>query len=145
MKKRQETKVFRPHERGIRKVLGDLEADIMEVVWSHGPGARLPVREVHEALHASRGTAYTTVMTVMGVLAKKGLLRVDKGGFAHLYEARQTREDFTRAVVGEIVEQLLHDFAEPTLAHFAAKVEAADPEQLARLETLIAERRRQER
>lgn len=141
---KKELALFRPHQPGIRKILGDLEADIMEVIWSRGPGARLTVREVHEALLEPRGAAYTTVMTVMGVLAKKGILSVDKDAFAHRYQAVQSKEAFTRDVVGEILDQLLTDFAEPTLAHFAERVEGVDADRLDKLEALLAERRNQQ-
>lgn len=140
----KEIALFRPHKPGIRKILGDLEADIMETMWAAGSGATLTVRDVHHVLLSSRGAAYTTVMTVMGNLAKKGLLLVEKDSHAHQYRARQTKDEFTRAAVGTIIDQLLSDFSEPALAHFAASFEQQPPETLKRLEELIAIRRQQE-
>lgn len=140
----KEVSVFRPHKPGIRKILGDLEADIMETIWDKGPGAQVTVREVHTVLEQTRGAAYTTVMTVMGVLAKKGILRVEKDSFAHRYQAKQTKEEFTRTAVGDILDQLLSDFAEPTLAHFAESIQGEAPEKVQLLQALIARRREQE-
>lgn len=141
----QDIAVFRPQKQGIRKILGDLEADVMEAIWAAGDGARVTVREIHAQLLTERDLAYTTIMTVMGHLAKKGLLRVEKDSFAHGYRATQSREVFTRQVVGNILDELLADFAEPALAHFAERLPGEDPAKLAMLEALVHQRREQER
>lgn len=144
-KPEKDISVFRLHKPGIRKVLGDLEADIMEAVWDLGPGASVTVREVHERLKGPRGAAYTTVMTIMGVLVKKGMLAVNKSSFAHRYRAKQTREAFTRLAVGRVLDQLLTEFAEPTLAHFMESMdEEEDARALTRLQEIIARRREKE-
>jgi predicted transcriptional regulator len=139
----REISVFRPNRPGIKKMLGDLEADIMEAVWALGPDANVTVKDVHGTLLASRGAAYTTIMTVMGILAKKGLLDVRKDAFAHQYQARQTKAEFTNAAVGAILDQLLGDFAEPTWAHFAKTLDSKEPETIVRLRALIEHRRKQ--
>ena len=63
--------VFRPDRPGIRKVLGDLEAEIMELIWARPPGQGTTVREVFEVLYERRRVAYTTAMNTMTRLAKK--------------------------------------------------------------------------
>jgi predicted transcriptional regulator len=103
---------------GLRKLLGDLEADIMEAVWARGEGL-ITVRDILSDLEPKRELAYTTVMTVMGNLAKKGLLKAEKAGKAHLYLATQTRDAFTEAAVARVVNELLKDFAGPAMAHFS--------------------------
>ena len=112
---------FHPGRPGLRKLLGDLEADIMQAVWTRGQGP-VTVREIHEALESSRKIAYTTVMTVMGNLARKGILQAEKSGKAHLYRATETYEQFTERAVGRIVEELMKDFSAPAIAHFARAV-----------------------
>lgn len=133
----KEISVFRPHQPGIRKLLGDLEADIMDTVWGAGPDAKLTVRDVHTELQSKRGAAYTTVMTVMGILAKKGLLTVEKSGMAHQYSATQTREAFTEQAIGKVLDGLLQDFTEPALAHLAKGLQGVDAKRLARLKALL--------
>jgi predicted transcriptional regulator len=61
--------VFRPSEKGLRKVFGELEADIMEVIWRRG---RVTVQDVWADLQKDRALAYATVKTVMNRLADKG-------------------------------------------------------------------------
>ena len=113
-----ESSAFHVGRPGLRKLLGDLEADIMEEIWRRGD-AEVAVRDVHAALEPTRPLAYTTVMTVMGNLAKKGLLSVRRDGKVHFYRATQTREAFTEGAVARIVDDLMSDFAGPALAHFA--------------------------
>lgn len=117
-----EGSTFHPGRPGLRKLLGDLEADIMQAVWERGE-TEVTVREIHEALESSRKIAYTTVMTVMGNLARKGLLKTEKSGKAHLYRATQSYEQFTEQAVGRIVAELMKDFSAPAIAHFARAVQ----------------------
>jgi predicted transcriptional regulator len=64
----------------LRKILGDLETDVMEAIWARG---RATVHDVHERLAAAdREGAYTTVVTVMSRLAGKGLVEKQKDGAA---------------------------------------------------------------
>ena len=119
------TDTIRLRQQGLRKLLGDLEASIMEVVWSREPGARVTVREVYEALLEQRKIAYTSVMTVMGNLTKKGVLVVEKEGTAYLYRAPLTQAAYTAQAVGAIVSELVADFADPALAHFSKALEGS--------------------
>lgn len=69
---------------GLRQIMGELEAEIMECVWELGPAS---VKDVHGCLQERREIAYTTVMTVMSRLANKGLLISRPEGRAYIYEA----------------------------------------------------------
>src|SRR5258706_14199477 len=86
--------VIRTDRPGIRKVLGDLEAEIMELIWSHPADQGITVRDVFEVLYERRLSesaderrriAYTTVMNTMTRLAQKQLLRVEKVDQAYVY------------------------------------------------------------
>src|SRR5947207_8973311 len=77
--------VFRPDRPGIRKVLGDLEAEIMELVWARPVEQGTTVRDIFEVLYERRRISYTTVMNTMTRLAKKRLLRVEKQDQAYVY------------------------------------------------------------
>ena len=103
--------VFRPDRPGIRKVLGDLEAEIMELIWAQPQGQGTTVREVFEALYARRRIAYTTVMSTMKRLAKKHLLRAVKVDQAYVYYPQLTQDEFVSRFVGRILDDLLVSFA----------------------------------
>jgi predicted transcriptional regulator len=78
--------------------LGHLESCVMDIVWAHGESN---VRDVAEKV--GRPLAYTTVMTTMDRLFKKGLLERRKSERAFLYTPRLTRQEFERQRAGELV------------------------------------------
>jgi predicted transcriptional regulator len=78
---------------------GDLEAAVMDRMWSYGRPAN--VREVLEDLQRERSIAYTTVMTVMDNLHRKGWLRRKRVGRAYEYEAVASREGYTAKLMRE--------------------------------------------
>lgn len=109
--------VFRPDRPGIRKVLGDLEAEIMELIWSRPVDQGTIVRDVFEVLYEKRRIAYTTVMNTMARLAKKHLLRVEKEDQAYVYYPTLTQQEFISRFVGRILDDLLVSFSGTTLEH----------------------------
>src|SRR4051812_46015445 len=82
--------ILHPDREGIRMVLGDLEAQIMDVMWAQPAGDWCTVRAVYEHLRQHRYIAYTTVMNTMTRLAKKGVLDATRQDQAYLYRPRQT-------------------------------------------------------
>ncbi len=131
--------VFKPHESGLRKVFGELEAEIMEILWHHGQAS---VGEVLEALKPGRELAYTTVKTVIGRLVEKGYLRRRTEGKAYRYEPVIGRDEFLRWVGEEVLKGLVADFGEPVVAYLVELAKGQDPLVLKRLQARIAERRR---
>ncbi len=84
-------------------LLGELESVVMGILWAHqGP---LAVREVHARVGIERKLAYTTVMTVLDRLSKKGVVQRRLEGRAWLYSPATSRVDL---IVAEI-EDLLRD------------------------------------
>lgn len=129
---------FKPHKMGFKKVLGDLEADIMKIVWSSD---EVTVRDVYEKLRPEKKLAYTTVMTIMKRLAEKKLLDKNSQGSAFIYTATISENEFATQVVTEVLDGLLEDFADPALSHIVERLSAKDTRKLNRLEQLIRERR----
>lgn len=133
---------LRTSRKGIRQVLGDLEADIMELLWKESPAS---VRDIHENLARERSIAYTTVMTVMGRLSEKGLLKREQHGRAYLYIPTQTREQFCSDAISTVMEGLLGGFGEPVLSHFVDTVDSDDTAKLDELIRLIEIKKEQAR
>ncbi len=123
-------------EQTIQKLLGDLELDIMRVVWAR---ERSTVRAVVDALAAKRPLAYTTVMTVMTRLTEKGLLRQHREARAYEYEAVYTQQELTAHSAGQAIRSLLEDFGPLAVTEFVQQVKQVDPEQLRRLAQLAQE------
>jgi predicted transcriptional regulator len=80
-----------PTHLGQQLMLGPLEIQVMEVVWSSGESS---VRDVVEKLDSK--LAYTTVMTTLDRLFKKGLLDRHKSERAFLYSPRLSSQDWER-------------------------------------------------
>ena len=116
--------------------LGDLERALMEQLWDSA--AQRPegasVREVLEALPSDRGLAYTTVMTVLDRLSKKGLVTRERDGRAWRYTPAGTRESLT----AEAMRATLDDASDrrATLLHF---LDGATPEELEDLRAALSE------
>lgn len=136
--------VVRPDRPGIRKVLGDLEADIMEIIWSHPSDNGVPVREVFEILYDRRRIAYTTVMSTMARLAKKKLLRAEKRDQAYFYYPIFTQEQFVARFVGHVLDNLLVGFSEATLDRLKNYSEHPADQRVQQLLDEIARRRADE-
>jgi predicted transcriptional regulator len=136
--------VFRPGRTGIRKVLGDLEAEVMEQVWARPAGQGTLVRDVFEVLYERRRIAYTTVMNTMTRLAKKGLLRAEKEGQAYVYRPTLSRDEFVARFVGRILEDLMVSFADATRMGVETLSDPRAAERARRMLDEIARRRASE-
>lgn len=101
-------------------LLGPLETEVMETVWSLG---ETTVRDVHAQLAKRRDIAYTTVMTTMARLASKGLLARDTSGLAHRYHPTLTREEYARSTVTSVVDWLVDAFPEPAMSYFVKVID----------------------
>jgi predicted transcriptional regulator len=78
---------------------GELEAVIMDRLWEQG--RPMLVREMVEDLHRDRPLAYTTVMTVMENLHRKGWLRRERDGRAWRYEPTGSPSGYTAALMND--------------------------------------------
>lgn len=125
---------------GLRQVLGDLEAEIMECMWELGSAS---VREVHECLVEKREIAYTTVMTVMSRLAEKGMLQRRQQGRAYLYAPLESRDAFCTNVVRRVMDGLFGGAGGPVLAHFVENLTETDSAELDDLARVIEAKRRE--
>jgi len=109
----------------------------MEEVWKREEAT---VRDVLEALNAGRKQrAYTTVMTIMNRLDKKGLLRRRKRGKTHVYRPTMSRVEYQQARAQSGVDELVADYGDLALAHFARRLGTLDPKRRAQLRKLAEE------
>ncbi|HEV3221041.1 MAG TPA: BlaI/MecI/CopY family transcriptional regulator [Candidatus Acidoferrales bacterium] len=121
-------------------LLGHLEESVMEVLWAAGESS---VRAVAD--HLERPLAYTTVMTTLDRLYKKGLLERRKSDRAFLYSPKLSRDDFARARAGDLVAGFLagpQPSRELLVSCFLDAVGRHDEEALGELEQKIRDRRR---
>ena len=83
-------------------MMGHLESDVMEILWTRGESS---VHDVVEQL--ARPLAYTTVMTTLDRLYKKGLLDRRKADRAYFYAPRQSRAEWERQRADEFLAAFL--------------------------------------
>jgi predicted transcriptional regulator len=82
---------------------GDLEAVIMDRLWSWN--RPVTVREVVDDLRAYRDIAYTTVMTVMDNLHRKGAVTREKVGRAWLYQPVRSRDEYAADLLSSVLDE----------------------------------------
>lgn len=124
-------------EQKIGKVLGELESDVMEIIWqSKGP---ISVRTVTQSLQKKRQIAYTTVMTIMGRLVEKGLLKRQESGKAYIYQPAFSKEKFLSRITRQIIKNFVANFGDGAVAHFAEEVEKLAPEKRKELKKILQE------
>jgi len=132
---------FKPPRDLVRSGLGSLEQQALDVIWQTG---RVTVRDVHAAVGG--GTAYTTVMTTLDRLFRKGLLEREKSGRAYLYSARVTREELQEFITNDVIAGLLAGHAPaplPFLSNLVDVVGERDRTLLDELERLVRLKRKQ--
>jgi BlaI family transcriptional regulator, penicillinase repressor len=115
--------------------LHELEAEVMEELWIQGEAS---VRSVMEALNgrAQKARAYTTYMTILARLHKKGVLDRRRQGKTDFYAPKLSREEFMSARAHSEVEQLVAQYGDVALSHFARQVASLDPERRRALQRL---------
>jgi predicted transcriptional regulator len=113
--------------------LTDQELEIMKIVWKR---EQVTVRDVYEELLAERKIAYTTVMTTMGILDKKGHLTRSASGRAYLYRSSRPRKQVLGGIVQDFVRKVFDGSARPLLVHLAESSEIG-PEELGEIRRLL--------
>ncbi len=109
----------------------------MKAVWARGEAT---VRDVYEDLLAARKVAYTTVMTMMNVLERKGHLRKKVAGRSFVYRPARPQQQVVGSMVREFVKRVFGGSAQPLLVHLVDEHDLS-PEELDALARRIEETR----
>jgi predicted transcriptional regulator len=116
----------------------EAELAILGVLWTRGPST---VRQVNDALSASRETGYTTTLKLMQIMAEKGLVTRDESDRTHVYTARGSQGETQRALVSDLVDRAFGGSA-AALVLQALQSGDTSPQELAEIERLIDDYRR---
>ena len=127
---------------GYAKVLGDLEARVMRVVWALGKPAT--ARSVHERVIREHDVALLTVITVLNRLAAKGLLMRVKHDDVFHYAPQLTEAEFRTLASRRVVSGILALGPEAVAASLVDALAQNDPQQLAELGRLIRRKLREQ-
>jgi BlaI family penicillinase repressor len=112
--------------------LTEQELEIMKIVWQR---ERATVRDVYEELLERRKIAYTTVMTMMKILAHKKYLRKSQEDRAYVYQPTKPKNQVIKGMVREFVNRVFNGSAEPLLVHLMEdrKLSGKDLEEISRM------------
>jgi predicted transcriptional regulator len=124
----------------LQPFFGALEIRVLEALWAQDEAQS--VRDLHPHF---AGIAYTTLMTTLDRLHRKGVLSREKSGRAFLYRTRCSRADLVAELAGVALGAAFGaraDELRPILSFFVETVSRQDRESLAALEQLVAERRK---
>ena len=116
--------------------LSDREAELMDVLWEHGPST---VTEAREKL--ADDLAYTTVLTMLRNLEAKGYVRHETEGRAHRYVPLIARDAARRSALQHLASKLFKGSPALLLTHMVADGKLSDDE-VRRIRKLLAEHRR---
>lgn len=127
---------------GLAKVLGDLEARVLQAVWDFGEP--VPARAVFERVMEEHACSPLTVITVLNRLVGKRILHREKQGDLLHYSARMTETEFVAHASRRVVEGILSFQPEAVAASMVDVLAEQDPAQLAELARLIRRRIREQ-
>ena len=113
--------------------LTDREADVMRVLWEHGPSV---VNEVKDQLHDE--LAYTTVLTILRTLEQKGYVKHEEEGRVHRYAAAVKEQAARKSALQHLTGKLFKGSAELLFTHLVAD-QKLSADQIRRMRELLAE------
>lgn len=111
----------------------DSERAILEVLWDHDEAS---VREVADELSRHKPLAYTTVLTMLNVLSKKGLVTHRPEGRAFIYRAAVTREQARKQALDHLLQQFFKGSPNMLAQHLVSEHDI-DPAQRALLQSKV--------
>jgi BlaI family transcriptional regulator, penicillinase repressor len=117
------------------------ELEILRVLWARGPST---VREVHEALSASKSIGYTTVLKLLQIMTEKATVRRDENQRAHIYEACEPAEKTKRDLADDVLQRVFEGSASQLMLHALAG-RPTSREEIKELRRMLDEHERQTR
>ena len=111
------------------------ELEVLQVIWERGPST---VREAMNALNHDRPRAYTSVMSLMNVMAEKGLLSQKPKGRAFVYSAKISRTRTQSEIVQDLLSRVFDGSASALVTHLLEQAKP-DSEELDEIRKTISE------
>ena len=121
-----------------KPILTDQELEIMKIIWTRGTAT---VRDVYEELLTRRKIAYTTVMTMMGILEQKGHLKKSADERAYVYTPAQPQREVVGNMVHDFLKRVFNGSAKPLLVHLVEDNKLSS-EELDEIRKLLKDKRR---
>ena len=101
------------------------ELEVLQILWDHGP---CTVREVMNLLSPKRPRAYTSVMSLMSIMAEKGQLNQKPKGRAFIYSAKISRDETQSSMLNDLLNRAFDGSANSLVAHLLQQAEPSNEE-----------------
>lgn len=118
----------------------ELELEILKILWRDGPASG---RQVRDALVPFRDLAYTSVMTIMNIMARKGYVRRTKQGAGYVYRPCISEKDATRSMLQDVVDRVFDGSAVAVMQHLLDTADL-DADELRRIRQLISRKAKEQ-
>jgi predicted transcriptional regulator len=112
--------------------LTDREADVMQILWDHGPSVVAEVRD-----HLTDALAYTTVLTILRTLEAKGYVAHEEEGRVHRYYASVQQQAARKSALSHLKSKLFKDSTELLFAHLVSD-HRLTRQQIARMRKMLS-------
>lgn len=106
--------------------LGPLEKEVMEIVWKH---KQVNVKDVTSALSPSHKLAYTTVLTILARLWKKGVVSREKQGKSYFYSAKRDKQQTVHSLIRSTLHTLVERYGDEAITAFIDEVSVIKKEE----------------
>lgn len=111
----------------------DLEMQVLSLLWRNGPST---VRQVLEAMPDGRPRAYTTILSVMQVMEKKGLLNHTRDGLANVYRPKVSRQKVLGPMLRGLVRNVFGGSTSAAMQHLLSETNVSE-EELAEIRDML--------
>ncbi len=123
--------------KGLKALFGELEAEIMEILWEKGP---LKGREIFEEMGRKRKIAYTTVLTVLDRLSKKGFIKKQKDVGSIIFVPSISKKDFQVLVTDRLIRGAIDISEDLAISAFLDIFSKMDTDKIEKLTKFIEEK-----
>ncbi|MGZ4887121.1 MAG: BlaI/MecI/CopY family transcriptional regulator [Candidatus Aminicenantales bacterium] len=124
--------------KGLAPLSEELERPLMEILWTKGP---LMGRDLYSEIRREKDIAYTTALTVLDRLSKKGFIKKDRDSGRIVFSPKISREDYTGTVTGGLVQRAFEMSPDLAVSAFAELFSRMPRGDIDKFEQLIAEKK----
>ena len=132
---------FKSTQLGLANTISDAQRPILELLWQKGP---LTGREIYEEVRRSRSLAYTTVLTLLGRMVKKGSVRRHRVDGLYMFEAAMNKAEFEERLASAAMRGILEISPSSAISAFVDVISEWDESKLDEVMEVIEEKRKAE-
>jgi len=136
---------FKPYEKNLLKVLGDLEADVLEALWKLKVAH---VRDIHREVARKRKVAVTTVATVLDRLFEKGLVErelIRTRGLYYEYRPSLSKRQLESTIVRDVLKGIFETFGDAAVSYLVNQVGIKDREKIEDFKSYLEKLKQEEK